>query len=348
MNENNDAGLRARQDWIDFAKGIGIILVVWAHTRGFFSDYIGQFHMPLFFFISGYLYQYSGGVRNYTVKKVKGLLLPFWWWNMLLYPVFYILYYWNNWNINIAIKEIIEIILTLYKVPFLGATWFLTALFWISILSNTVIALGKGKSFSDLILLLLGISSGFVGFYFTLPYKLSRVMICSFFYMVGYLFKKYLHKHIATHIKNFSMLLLAVLFNLIASNNYADMGNNQYSNKFLFIIGALAGTMFVLRASELVTEFYGNNLLVKHIVYLGKNTMDIVIWHFLAFRLAILLQIVFGDALIKNLVDFPVSDASGIWLYINALAGIYGALVWGYILRHNPATPIMKKIYMIR
>lgn len=58
---NNDAGLKERLDWIDFAKGIGIILVVWAHTRGFFTNYIEQFHMPLFFFVSGYLYQYNGG-----------------------------------------------------------------------------------------------------------------------------------------------------------------------------------------------------------------------------------------------------------------------------------------------
>lgn len=269
MKGNNEAGLKERLDWIDFAKGLGIILVVWAHTRGIFTSYIEQFHMPLFFFVSGYLYQYNGGgVKNYTAKKIKGLLLPFWWWNILFYPVFYILYYWNNWSVNIAIKEIAEIILTLYKVPFLGATWFLAALFWISILVNAVITLGKGKGFGDLILLLLSINLAVVGFQITLPYKLSRVMICSFFYAAGYLYKQCFHKHIAACIKNFGMLLSAVLFILIASNNYAAMGSNQYSNKFLFIIGALAG--------------------------------------------------------------------------------IYGSLVWGYILHHNPVTPIMQKLYMIR
>lgn len=56
-----DTGVMGRQNWIDFAKGIGIILVVWAHTGGSFHEYIAQFHMPLFFFVSGFLYQYNGG-----------------------------------------------------------------------------------------------------------------------------------------------------------------------------------------------------------------------------------------------------------------------------------------------
>ena len=279
---------------------------------------------------------------------MKDLLLPFWWWNILLYPVFYVLYYWNNWSIHIAIKEIVEIILTLYKVPFLGATWFLAALFWISILTNAIIVIGKGRSFSDIFLLMFSISSAVVGFQITLPYKLSRVIICFLFYVAGYVYKKYLYTYIAVYIKNFGMLLLAALFILIASNNYAAMGSNQYSSKLLFIIGAFAGTMSVLRASKLVTEFWGDNFLVKHIVYLGKNTINIVIWQFLAFRLAILLQILFGNASLKNLVDFPVSNVSGIWWYIDTLAGIYGSLAWGYILHHNPATPMMKKLYMIR
>ena len=54
-----------RLDWIDIAKGIGIILVVLGHTlvpqvretgfAGFLWIFIYNFHMPLFFFLSGYL-----------------------------------------------------------------------------------------------------------------------------------------------------------------------------------------------------------------------------------------------------------------------------------------------------
>lgn len=39
-----------RSKCIDIIKGIGIIMVVWAHAGGPFSKYINSFHMPLFFF----------------------------------------------------------------------------------------------------------------------------------------------------------------------------------------------------------------------------------------------------------------------------------------------------------
>lgn len=349
MNGNYGIGLRERQDWIDFAKGIGIILVVWAHTRGIFTSYIVQFHMPLFFFISGYLYKYKGEkVKDYINKKAKGLLVPFWFWNLLLYPVYYILYYWGDWNVIVAIKEVIEIVLTLYKVPFLGATWFLAALFWISTSVNVAISFLKENSYCDYVLLTLSIIVAVIGFNITFPYKLSRVMICSLFYVLGYMFKKYIHGYVVPCVKNIGLLVSVILFWLVASNNSAAMGSNQYSNKILFIIGALAGTVVVLRVSELVLQFGSNNIVVKHITYIGKNSMDIVIWQFLAFRFAILLQIMLDGASIKDLVAYPVYDASGIWLFINVLAGIYGSLMWRYILNHNPLTPFMKKIYVLR
>ena len=48
-----------RIEWIDIAKGIGIILVVIGHISQIevLNDIIYSFHMPLFFIISGYLYK---------------------------------------------------------------------------------------------------------------------------------------------------------------------------------------------------------------------------------------------------------------------------------------------------
>ena len=45
--------------WIDWAKALAITLVVFGHTPiekgNFLQNYIVVFHMPLFFFISGFL-----------------------------------------------------------------------------------------------------------------------------------------------------------------------------------------------------------------------------------------------------------------------------------------------------
>ena len=44
-----------REYW-NIVKGIGIILVVVGHLYWDFTQFIYLFHLPLFFFVSGYLY----------------------------------------------------------------------------------------------------------------------------------------------------------------------------------------------------------------------------------------------------------------------------------------------------
>ncbi len=65
------SGVKKRIDYFDIAKGIGIIMVVWAHAKGPFSRFIYQMHMPFFFLLSGLLYSFNTPVKEYIVKKLK-------------------------------------------------------------------------------------------------------------------------------------------------------------------------------------------------------------------------------------------------------------------------------------
>ena len=54
--------MEKRSEVIDLCKAWGMILVVWGHSAGIpvvLSTLIYSFHMPLFFFISGYLLKTS-------------------------------------------------------------------------------------------------------------------------------------------------------------------------------------------------------------------------------------------------------------------------------------------------
>ena len=148
--------LKERRRDLDIAKGIGIFLVVWGHANGPKSDIIGQFHMPLFFFISGMLFDDEGKISDYIKRKGNSLLIPFWRWNLFLFPLFYILYYWKQWSFRTLVIGFIEIIFTVNKVPFLGATWFLPALFWTSVFWKVVLELISDYKCCDFILLILG------------------------------------------------------------------------------------------------------------------------------------------------------------------------------------------------
>ena len=56
---SNSITIPNRLNWIDWAKALAIIFVVYGHTPAekgdFLHNYITSFHMPLFFFISGFL-----------------------------------------------------------------------------------------------------------------------------------------------------------------------------------------------------------------------------------------------------------------------------------------------------
>lgn len=68
----------ARLDWVDIAKGIGILLVVAAHvwTRGTARDFIYAFHMPLFFILSGYMSK-PRGMGEFLPKQMRAMAVPY-------------------------------------------------------------------------------------------------------------------------------------------------------------------------------------------------------------------------------------------------------------------------------
>ena len=48
----------SRIRWLDAARGYGILLVIFAHVDySFLRGIIYTFHMPLFFFLSGYVFE---------------------------------------------------------------------------------------------------------------------------------------------------------------------------------------------------------------------------------------------------------------------------------------------------
>lgn len=96
--EYNKSQMNRRID-LDIAKGLGIIMVVWAHASGPLTSYIYQFHMPLFFFISGMLFKDPSNLKMYYIRKMKSLLIPFWICNYILLLPFWILYYWKDWSL---------------------------------------------------------------------------------------------------------------------------------------------------------------------------------------------------------------------------------------------------------
>lgn len=82
-----EVGKKRRID-LDILKIIGIILVLIGHSYSPWpiENLIYSFHMPLFFFISGYFYTYKGFLAT-SSNKLKTLLLPYFLISLLLITI---------------------------------------------------------------------------------------------------------------------------------------------------------------------------------------------------------------------------------------------------------------------
>ena len=67
-----------KHEWIDIVKGIGILSIVIGHiSDGLLREVLFLFHVPLFYFLSGYLFRQPNTLTSFVSKKSKTLLIPY-------------------------------------------------------------------------------------------------------------------------------------------------------------------------------------------------------------------------------------------------------------------------------
>ena len=137
--QDGNSNLRGRVEWVDFAKGLGIFLVVFGHTLGGLSvsgvlknsawgdltqRYIYIFHMPLFFFLAGIFVAQSARrtFQDYFLNKTSVIIYPYFLWSILAGTIqYYGSRYTNN---HLSISSLLKIVFQ----P-IDQYWFLYAIF---------------------------------------------------------------------------------------------------------------------------------------------------------------------------------------------------------------------------
>lgn len=148
---------------------------------------------------------------------------------------------------------------------------------------------------------------------------------------VGFLVKEYQEK-----LHPFDRPSLAVLafliFVVIGRYNSANMGKNEYRYPFSFVFGALLASYCLISTSRLIQDSSIRlvRLMKRDLCYLGKKSIDIVIWQFVAFRLVIVLQLwMNGEPISDLLLYYPVYSASNGWWIVYTIVGCAVPIWWG-------------------
>lgn len=78
-----------RLEYVDIAKGIGIVLVVCSHSDALDLMWLmmGMF-VPVFYFCSGYTYSKRGSLRECMKKRFRKLFVPYLFFNILMFGAF--------------------------------------------------------------------------------------------------------------------------------------------------------------------------------------------------------------------------------------------------------------------
>lgn len=263
-----------RIEWIDSAKGVGILLVMLGHCyiEGKFTFWFYSFHMALFFFMSGYTFRAKEKYVYFFVKKIRTLLVPY-----AFFVVITMLFNGSLAAMHGSTYDIIGI-LKLYLIQNrYTLLWFITCLF---LSEQCMFALEKiflKRESNNSIWLISGISN-LVLFYvyrkiigIDLLWNADLVLIGLAFLCFGKWFKE---TKIIEQIKNNNFLLLglnlAMISIIFSGYNYfffgkVDWFSNEFGNAILYMISAVTGV--------LATIFLLHNIKCKQLSALGRNSM---------------------------------------------------------------------------
>lgn len=269
--------------WIDIAKGALLFLVILGHLVTYNSyafAFIFAFHMPAFFFLSGY----TLNVKNtkfalFLKKKCCSLLIPY----LVFGAVAFCL------SLLVPPTKTLEDIVTKttlenffwYGQPShgAGATWFLISLFCAQILVYVLVHINK-----KWISITVTVVSGVLGMYvkeilwhfesIKLPWNISITLVAFPFVIFGYYFKE--KKLLQVYQESDNHLLTYVIFLISLSmifvfgcdlNSPVNMGSLTYGNPIYYWIGAFWGIIMIISFSLILKrnkflEFYGRNSLI--------------------------------------------------------------------------------------
>ena len=253
--------MQQRNQWIDIAKGIGILLVVIGHSSIpiFMSNFIWAFHMPLFFICSGWVTSWGKySVGEFVANKVRTLLIPF-----IIYS-----------SIVLLVKEIIgigDLYLWLRKGWQGYALWFVPVLFFASIIVRIINAAGKQYVLLGGILCL--ILGAFLSYFkISLPWTISSIPYAVFLIILGSVLNKYA-KFIATP-KWYILVCCAIITFTISSLWRLDMAFNNILPVIPLTCGAISGTFMIFFTSSYI---YNNTKILSNILQaIGRETFIIL------------------------------------------------------------------------
>lgn len=265
-----------RHKWIDISRGILIILVVFGHSAfiqyySYWHSIIYWFHMPAFFFLSGYVFKSKDSFGQQAKQITKKLLIPY---VIILVAITCYRYLFTPMSADV-LGELKSIVLGgRYVEGYYAPFWFITCLWATQIIFSGLLKLPR--SLMWLVVVSLFVLSHFEPASWKIPENLDMSFYAILFFALGNKAKWITNWYcctIGTAIFVIAFLLVrngTILFSL-------DMKQHVLNGKFDLII-PLCGTLMAIGISKMIEHIALGEVLAP----IGKDSLMIMYLHLIA------------------------------------------------------------------
>lgn len=283
-----------RIQWIDAAKGLGIILIVIGHIYSVaepsaFYVFIYAFHVPLFFFLSGWTFKPgSEPFQGFFLKKARTLLVPYFCYAMLGF-LFYLAGFLAARQMHLQIEQFNYGLLPPLIGVFYGSlgdghlvntpVWFVIALFCTVIIGYGVNRLVASDAARMAVVLLLAAAGYEAARFVKLPFSLSSALIGLVFFQAGYWFSRQRAKAPMPPLLQAALFILLLVVSLLSQvNGFVTVAEARLGHPALFLLFAFGGTFLVI----LLVQGLGKG--ARWLAWIGQYSLSIMLIHMLVIK----------------------------------------------------------------
>lgn len=336
--------IQERDNSVTIAKALAIMLMVLQHSGCpiWLNHFVRIFIMPLFFFMSGYCFKtkYLNDSLTFFRRRIDGIYRPIVKWSVvfvLLHNLFFFLNFYNeqygaitrNYNLSDSFYKLIHNVVMMKDFePLLGGYWFMNSLLWGSLFFYIVLKFFK-NSFVGMVFLLV-ITFAFSFFQWRAPFFdiSAREFLASFFLMAGYCYAVNRYKKVLSWPIGGMMFIIVALGGAFMA---ASMLHFNYLTLIPYVICALCGIILTFSISNHIQKHDGRP--IRMLIYCGNHTLDILTWHFLAFKMVSLMIVMVSGIEVARLAELPVIHDYSLtgWWPFYTIVGISIPLIVRYL-----------------
>lgn len=269
--------MKQRNNTITLMKALAIICMVAGHsyTGSPIESFVGLFHMPVFFFCSGFCFKekYLSNLKSYTKRKILTMWCPTFKWIILLVLLHNLLLgigvlrdtsgdgiAVSVYGFKETIKYFAMAVILHANDPVFAGVWFIKMLLISSVLGFIVIKYCKGISFFFALMGLLVMSVLILEFFpghIPIIHQLHLPFLSSFFFLTGYFFKReQVFEELRTRKTYLAIVVVLSLILLVSGYNFwlSSMVSLSTERCIPFCVSAIAGIILVYNISKKALE----------------------------------------------------------------------------------------------